>query len=152
MAVEDLVFLRIFFRRSRNPREDQVERVPHQRHRLARLVRVVKRAGNGQHVLPVSRWALPIAHHARIRTGRAVGQVDVSDRALVCKSRLVVLFLGPGIQQQIFSAGIPQPQRLRPAPRWNGKVKGDPEGSRGADKVSTLDAHARPSEELQYLH
>ena len=43
---------------------------------------------------------VPIARHAGTRAGRAVGQVDVSDRALVCKSRLVVLFLGPGIQHK----------------------------------------------------
>jgi hypothetical protein len=38
--------------------------------------------------------------------------------------------------------------------RAHGVAKGDPDGSRGADEfeVSTLDAPARPSEELQYLH
>ncbi len=43
---------------------------------------------------------LPVASRTGIWTGRAVGQVDVGDRTLVCESRLVGLFVGAGIQNK----------------------------------------------------
>src|SRR5712692_9020415 len=92
MPTEDLVLHRRLSGRRRNPREDQVERVLHLRHWLAGFVRGVKRARKRPHILPPSRWTFPVAGYAGIGTGRAISQVDVGDRALVCERSLVILF------------------------------------------------------------
>src|ERR1700730_15943523 len=100
MAIEDLVFRRILSRRRRSARKYQVQGVFHQWRRFTGPVRAVERPSCRQHVFLVSRWMRPIAGHARVGTGRAVGEINISDRTLIRESRLVVLLASAGIQDK----------------------------------------------------
>ena len=87
-------------RRSRLARENQVERVLHLRHAPAGICSSSKTRARPAARPLVTRRPLPIAGLPGIGTSRTIGQVDVSDRALVGERGLVILFVLAGIQHQ----------------------------------------------------